>query len=272
MKYISTPTTQNMFDGPFKVPLPKKTSAFSPQKQSPRSSLKAPQPKYKGVDAKYSSFVYQKLLGKLLQTPDQMTKYDMKVLSTHPVIRRLLKSSKEGSLANTHFYVPIDSLLQPELYADSHVPVIIESQSGEPKSEVANQNDSQNFDEDISDETTNSNTDSEESQEQRIGFYTQKERQERIAKYKQKLQRYRAGKATQKPKPKRKYNRLLSQSQPRKNGRFASYPDVTDSILEEIQNGTENTPSTCSSQYMTGEVIGEEKNLNDLVSEITGIF
>eukprot|EP00344_Euplotes_crassus_P006674 CAMPEP_0197003366 /NCGR_PEP_ID=MMETSP1380-20130617/7658_1 /TAXON_ID=5936 /ORGANISM="Euplotes crassus, Strain CT5" /LENGTH=202 /DNA_ID=CAMNT_0042421853 /DNA_START=45 /DNA_END=653 /DNA_ORIENTATION=- len=202
-----------------------------------------------------------------------MTKYDMKVLSTHPVIRRLLKTSKEGSNSNTNFYVPIDSLLNPELYTNSHVPVIIESNTEEQKSDVEKQNgDSEILDEDTCDDTTHSNSDSDDLQEPKVGFYTKKERQQKILRYRAKLQKYRDCKASKQIKPKRKYNRVLSKNQPRKNGRFASYPDVTDSILEMIQTGSETVPSICLDQNTTAYTNKEERDLNEIVSEITGIF
>lgn len=273
MKYITAQNTQNMFDGPFKVPLPKKTSAFSSRQGSGRSNIQAPKPKYRGVDSKYSSFVYQKLLGKLLENPENMTKYDMKVLSTHPVIKRLLKTSKEGSTSNTNFYVPIDSLLNPELYTNSHVPVIIESNSEEQKSDVAKQNgDTENMDDDTCDDTTHSNSDSDDLQESKVGFYTKKERQQKILRYRAKLQKFRESKASRQVRPKRKYNRVLSKNQPRKNGRFASYPDVTDSILEMIHHGSEDGLPTCSGQNVSPYANKAERDLNDIVSEITGIF
>lgn len=275
MKYI-TSESKNMFDGPFKVPLPRKTSAFTSHRRAGKAGLQAPKAQYKGVDGRYSSFTYQKLLGKLLQNPEEMTKYDMKVLSTHPVIRRLLRTSREGSLTNTHFYVPIDSLLNPELYKNSHVPVIIESPAGENQSESPKQNGfTESLENDSADDTTNSATDSDDAQEvsePRVGFYTQKERQQKILRYRQKLQRYREGKCSTNQKAKRKYNRLLSKTQPRKNGRFASYPDVTDSILEEIQSAEVSTSTLGGEQCAHSYVSTEGKDLNDMVSEITGIF
>lgn len=269
MKYISGESGPNMFDGPFKVPLPKKTSAFSPSSKSGSNKIRAPQPKYRGIDKKYSSFVYQKLLGKLQQTPENMTKFDMKVLSTHPVIRKLLKASKEGNDTNRNFYVPIDSLLNPELYKDSHVPVLVESCVGEQKSDISNQNGTtENISEDISDETTNSNSDSEEYQESRVGFYTAKERQEKILRYKAKLQKYREGKVGRKNVTNRKNSRLVSQNQPRKNGRFASYPDVTDDILKMIQDGDQGVGSSHPVQASQFSVNEESQDLNEIVSQI----
>ena len=201
MQQVTSPKTSQVFDGPFKVPLPKKnTSAFTSVSEG-SNKLRTPKPKYKSIDSKFQSIMYQKLLVKMLQNPESMTKYDMKILSAHPIIKRLLKTSKNSSGKNTSFYVPIDSLLNPQLYSNSHIPVIMETETDRQQKNRKDLNRSEEIqDEEMANESTNSSHDSEEVQEEPlVGFYTKKERQQRILKYKQKLQRYRKNKASNQP-------------------------------------------------------------------------
>ena len=140
MKPIPTPTTKHLFDGPFKIPLPKKPSSIPSTPQLTTTKQQHLTSKSKEVYSRYSSVVYQKLLGKLLQNPECMSKYDMKVLSTHPIIKKLVIATKEGSLSNTSFYVPIEPLLHPQLYASSNIPVIMQTYSPHSTSEADKQN------------------------------------------------------------------------------------------------------------------------------------
>ena len=275
-------TTASLFDGPFKVPLPKAKRSSTSSGESDSPSLKVPKPKYKKVDRKFEGLVYQKLLVKLIQSPESMTKYDMRVLSTHPVIRKLLKCTKNNdSYSNARFYLPIESLLNPNMYEDSDVPVILERQScvtqtqndspkaGDLTLETSEKKDTvMETEEDASSESTSSKSEVEAPSERKIGKYTMKERQQKIQKYKKKLQAYKQkkqAKAGQKP---RKYNKL----QPRKNGRFASYPDFTEELVELINQPSTQPAQTCSSEYLHSDPKSENKSLNDIVSEITGIF
>eukprot|EP00345_Euplotes_harpa_P009903 CAMPEP_0168355670 /NCGR_PEP_ID=MMETSP0213-20121227/24705_1 /TAXON_ID=151035 /ORGANISM="Euplotes harpa, Strain FSP1.4" /LENGTH=196 /DNA_ID=CAMNT_0008367957 /DNA_START=48 /DNA_END=638 /DNA_ORIENTATION=+ len=169
-------------------------------------------------DKKFQSIEYQNLLLKLLQTPESITKQDMKILASHPVIRKLLKSIKENSsYQGKSMYIPIDSIFNPELYENKNVPVIFESESSSAQEDmyVDQTKQSEEQYEVLSEESTTNNSDSEEPATQKVGFYTKKQRQEKILKYKKKLAEQREN-----VKPKRqprKYNRR----QPRLNGRFA---------------------------------------------------
>ena len=167
--------------------------------------------------------------------------------------------------------MPIDSLLNPQLYSNSHIPVIMETETDRQQKNRKDLNRSEEIqDEEMANESTNSSHDSEEVQEEPlVGFYTKKERQQRILKYKQKLQRYRKNKASNQPRNKK--NWLHSKIQPRKNGRFASYPDVTEDILKMIKNGSDQ-PTQDSLQSCDSSTGPQERNLNDIVAEITGIF
>ena len=264
MKITASQESKNIFEGAFKVPFSKKTSPISSPIIGRSSRLRVPTPKYIEANTRYSNIIYQKLIGKLIQNSNNMTKYEMKVLSTHPIIKNLLKTSKNSSASNSSFYVPIDSLLNPELYSNSHVPIIVETHSPESNAEK------QNLMDDFRDEKMEK-VNSEKIQEKKIGKYTKKERQHKILKYKQKLQRYRNGNTIRQAKQKRKYNRILSKDQPRKNGRFASHPDITESILQMINNGPD-TSSSCSTEYLCMESESDTRDLNDIVSEITRIF
>lgn len=266
-----TSNTSELYDGPFKVPFSRKSLESNRSDSSRGDKLRIPKPQYKQIDQKYQGMVYQKLLVKLLQTPDAMTRFDMKILSTHPVIRKLLKRSKEDLCSNASFYVPIETLLNPHLYINTEVPVFYESSSDATHMQNSEKKMSEEVqDEEMANESTTSNQDTDEVTEKRIGIYTQKERQERIRKYKQKLQRFREGKSNHQMK--KSHSNKLSKNQPRKNGKFSSYPDVTDSLLDIIQSNSVKPASSCSKEFLMLEKQSECRNLNDLVSEITGIF
>lgn len=276
MQLSTSPIESQKFDGPFKVPMPKKSGSETATSAGQRSQIKVPKPKYKKIDSRYQSVVYQKLLVKLLQKPDSLWAYEMKILSTHPIIKRLLKTSKGKEGKNNSFYIPIDSFLNPTSYANSHVPVIMESEPEAPQNEskAVNETNSIGHEElanDSTDSSHNSEANDEEMPEEKVGFYTKKERQERILKYKQKLQRYREGKAANQLKAKKR--KTHSRCQPRKNGRFASYPDVTEDILMMIKGESDQKPTSPDEVLNTQPGTGNgETDLNILVSQITGIF
>jgi hypothetical protein len=268
MNNTNTPITNELYDGPFKMPFPRKSLDSTNSRQN---KLRIPKPQYKQIDNKYQRMVYQKLLVKLLQTPDTMTKFDMKILATHPIIRKLLKKSKGNSCSSASFYVPIETLLNPHLYINTEVPVFYESSTDVTRTQQTDQKISEDVqDEDMANDSTSSNHDADEVAEKRIGIYTQKERQERIRKYKQKLQRFRDGKSSHPTKKNCKNG--LSKNQPRKNGKFSTYPDVTESLLDIIHSKNNTPSSSCSNEFLQIEKQNECGNLNDLVSEITGIF
>lgn len=265
------PKTSELYDGPFKVPFSRKSTESNRLDSSRSDKLRIPQPQYKQIDQKYQGMVYQKLLVKLLQTPDAMTKFDMKILSTHPIIKKLLKRSRDDLCSNASFYVPIETLLNPHLYINTEVPVFYESSNDATLMQNSNKKNSEEVqDQEMANESTSSNQDTDEIAEKRIGFYTLKERQERIRKYKQKLQRFREGKSNHQIK--KNHSNKLSKNQPRKNGKFSSYPDVTESLMDIIQRKSNNPSTSCSKEYLMLEKQSEVRNLNDLVSEITGIF
>lgn len=259
-----------LYDGPFKVPLPRRKHADCNMRSSSGMKIKAPKPLYKQIDQKYRNELYQKLLVKLLQFPETITRYDMKVLSTHPVIKQLLKQSKENSMTNTSFYIPIDSLLNPDLYSTSNIPIIFESHGNASNSTKSDKNCQEEIHEEVfADDSTSSNPDCELIEEKRVGKYTLKERNERIAKYKLKLSRHKQGKSLKQTNKKtRKYNKL----QPRKNGRFSSYNSVDDDFTGLLKKETTSASISCSKQYLDTSDAPSSSTLNDLVSEITGIY
>ena len=265
-------TEAQMFDGPFKIPLPKKPSSFKSSGPSKSVEIVAPKAQYKKMDKNYQSLVYQNLLLKFLQSPEKLTKYDSKMLSNHPVIKMLIKSVKDnnnGSLKNANFYIPLNSIFNPELYANNSVPVIFESEHIDSDSTLMNQQLKQNepIDEELSEESTSSSFDQEEVCQKKIGFYTVKERKERILKYKKKIMNWKKGESqTKKSLKKRKYNRL----QPRFNGKFATYTPISAEISTFSWNSNESLAMTWSQQYL--ETNNGIQNLNDVVSEITGIY
>lgn len=264
-------TTTELFDGPFKVPLPRKPHGSANSKGKIMTNLQAPKPEFKKCSEKERAKVYQKLLVKLLQSPESITKNDMKILATHPVIRELLKRSKHDGGSNASFYIPIDTLLNPQLYMNTEFPVIFESgnQNTDLIPNVQKQAEDMDQDEEFADESTSSNHDCEEMEEKRVGFYTLKERRERILKYKQKLQRYKNGlTARQSTKKTRKTNK----TQPRKNGRFVAYSSTPDDFSSLMSKVSEQPPMSCSKQFLDSAARSTSSDLNDIVSEITGIF
>lgn len=263
---------QELFDGPFKVPLPRKLNRGTNFKNQGNNKIRAPKPQYKFVSKECQKVLYQKLLVKLLHCPETITKYDMKILATHPVINQLLKRSKDTSLSNANFYIPIESLLDPQMYANVNVPVIYETPVQHTQMKAAPPPSTENdcMEDELADDSTSSSHDCEEFEEKRVGKYTLKERQEKILKYKKKLQRFREGKSSkQVMKKTRKYNRL----QPRKNGKFSSYNSVDQDDFTGLIGKTPESPSVrCSQQFFKSANGQETSNLNEVVSEITGIF
>lgn len=265
--HYTTPTIE-LYDGPFKVPLPRKVDAKSKQGSGRESKLRMPKPHYKKVDQHYKSYVYQKLLVKLIEAPERISKYEMKILSTHPMIRRLLKCSRNSEMSNASFYIPIETLLNPQMYVDTEVPVIYESTNQKTDgTHPTKVNSDEILDEDIADESTSSNHDAEEYEEKRIGKYTMKERQERIKKYKAKLLRYKQNnpskKVTRKP-------RKHTKTQGRKNGTFTSFCKTPEELSGLLCETGESVKQSCAAEY--SDVTKSDANLNDMVSEITGIY
>lgn len=271
MQSTDVKTTTELFDGPFKVPLPRKPTASTNLKSKIISNLQVPKPQFNKYSEKDRAIVYQKLLVKLLQRPESITKSDMKILATHPVIKELLRRSKHNGESNASFYIPIDTLLNPQLYTNTEFPVIFESgnQNTGLIPNVQKQTEDMANDEEFANESTSSNHDCEEMEDKQVGFYTLKERRERILKYKQKLQRYKNGfTARQTVKKTRKTNK----TQPRKNGRFVAYTSTSDDFSSVVSKINEHPPVSCSKQFLDSAVRSTSSDLNDIVSEITGIF
>lgn len=225
MQLNNSTNEAQMFDGPFKIPLPRRLSSNKSTDSSKKVDLLTPKAQYKRMDKQYQNLLYQNLLLKFLQTPEKLTKFDSKLLSSHPVIKMLIKSvkdSKNGSFKNANFYIPLNSIFNPEMYENSSVPVIFETEHEDSDYSLTAQQNKQTEQvfEELSEESTASNSDIEDSNQKKIGFYTLKERKERILKYKKKVMSWKKGQSkTKKNSSKRKYNR----NQPRFNGKFASY-------------------------------------------------
>ena len=131
MKFNNSMKDAQMFDGPFKIPLPRKTAANKPSDLSKKVEIKSPKAQYAKVDKNYQNLAYQNLMLKFLQAPEKLSNYESKLLSAHPVIRMLIKSvkeSKNNSFKNANFYIPLNSIFNPEMYENSSVPVIFESE------------------------------------------------------------------------------------------------------------------------------------------------
>ena len=146
-------------------------------------------------------FLY--LVQKLYKSPSSLTGYDLMLLRRHPVIGQLIDLAARNSLPISSFYVPIESILRP--YASERVQIyyrqkiiagklnppvqnctVIFFQKTFPNSNlnylVVHEN--QKVDEEDAEvfETTAETTE----HEQKVGFYTKKERLEKIKRFKEK--------------------------------------------------------------------------------------
>jgi len=262
MKFI-TRKEGEIYDGPFKVPLPRKLKQKVKQSTQKGAKINAPKPRYRSVDQNRVNAHYQKLLVKLVKTPDQITKHDMQILATHPVVRELLKKSRENCYTTGSFYVPIETILNPQLYNAESVPIIYEAEN--KISEIK-------IDQDVEVSTTeNSTSGSQESENsKKIGLYTLKERKERILKYKQKQQR---NKPQVNIKESRKVSNKRSPASKKVSRKFSRYSKLGSNTSDFITSGFTHSESSCSKELLRSPMItGESSNLNEIVSEITGIY
>jgi hypothetical protein len=228
------------------------------------------------VEQGYKSLVFQKLLLKLVQCPETLSKYEMKVLATHPVINKLLRAAKSSMYSNASFYIPIESLFSPESFSDASVPVIYEKYQANPDESLHcnDQKVSDASDEDMSEESTSSANDSEEP---KLGHYTLKQRQAKINKYKSKVKKWnsRASHQNSNRRDKKAAHKVSEQ-----RARFSKYSQEDDdfmSLISENNNSAlTNTLADMSNasgvQNQSEFSVSSGKSLNDVVSEITGIY
>lgn len=256
--------SSKLFDGPFKVPLPRKiTKSQTVVTQAPK--IKVPKPVYKPVSVESQ---YEWLL-RLIQNPESITKYDIKVLSSHPVINNLLKECKKKTNSNSVFYIPIESLLRP--FCSPEFSNLQENTDGMVNTSDVDMKDAQ--EDELSYESTSSSHDSNEA---KIGIYTTKERQEKIKKYKEKVNRWKNGFSNQKT---NRRQTKLKNKQPRVKGRFSKYVNEEEDFTKlyshdsEKHSELESSFAACSQEFRNSRQSDSlSKDLNQIVAELTGIF
>jgi len=168
----------------FKVPLPRKT------KESDCND-KMGTNKTEGISTGVESVTYGapflQLVQRLYTDPSSLTGYEVLALRNHPIISTLMETAARLNLPFHNFYIPIKSICKPygtervQIYFRDQVQVVINPNQSIAGDEVHKTAASET---DVSEHTAET-----VEQEQRIGFYTKKERMERIKKYKLKKQR-----------------------------------------------------------------------------------
>ena len=271
---MNTISTNDVFDGPFRVPHPRKQNYDCEDTHELKRKIKKPTPTYKKIEKCHQSLIFQKLLLKLIQCPNTLSKYEMKVLSTHPIINKLLKASKTNTYSNASFYVPIDSLINPELYKNEELTILWEKSQQNTDQDLQQSKPfvRSDLDDAMSDESTSSSHDCEDT---KIGHYTTKERQLKINKYKMKVRKSTKIDACQninKREKKQAYKQSLTK---RRFSKYSQHDDDFLSLIDDNKKSSSNTNpvNTYSNNCRQSEFSEKgEKNLNDIVAEITGIF
>ena len=95
----------------FKVPISKKRSAFRVVGSS-GESLKGKSRFHKSQEAlDYQRLRLWKLIFKMTESPSSLTKSEKVMLMGHPIIKDLIKYSKDNNWGSGNFYIPLESLL-----------------------------------------------------------------------------------------------------------------------------------------------------------------
>lgn len=267
-------SNSQMFDGPFKVPLPRKTPRDLSNSDA-RRKINVPTPQYKKVNVDFQSLIFQKLLVKMLQSPSTLSKHEMKILSTHPIINSLLKAAKSKEYSNASFYISIDSLFNPELWGSE---ILFEKTQSNPDEFLPTDSlkADQKSDDDLSEESTSSHHDCEEP---KVGIYTMAQRKLKIAKYKSKQSRHFS--KIQQNGLHHKRQRKLAEKQSISKARFSKYTSEDDDFMSLIETdynmglneSNKHLFNSCSGEFRQSEISEEpQKTLNDVVAELTGIF
>lgn len=166
----------------FKVPLPKKRSAF--QKVHAKSDPKVNLFQHSLSMAKSSieKSQYMSLLYKLLTSPGQLSKQDKDIIRGHPLISNMLKVIKESQEKTNELYIPIDVFLNPEIFMKA-----MHSDNKLDHNCSAQGHSHNKYD------AVHVNIDDHKQDCTFIGKYTLAERRQRILKYKQKVRNWLKG-------------------------------------------------------------------------------
>mmetsp|Transcript_30 Transcript_30/g.24 ORF Transcript_30/g.24 Transcript_30/m.24 type:complete len:216 (+) Transcript_30:78-725(+) len=199
----------------FKVPLPKKKrveSECNPKPETNKSDRIST-----GVESVTYGAPFLQLVQRLYTSPSSLTGYEVLALRNHPVISTLMETAARLNLPISNFHIPVKSILKPyeaervQIYFRNRVQIVINPEQLAQADEVHKSSISETDANDHTAETTETTE-----QEQRIGFYTKKERMERIKKYKLKKQRS----LTNNNKVKYAKKSLVAKKRARVNGKF----------------------------------------------------
>ena len=152
-------------------------------------------------------------------------------LQHHPVIVELVKQAREKKFSKCSFYIPIDFINNYQYCHNEKIPILYDSREKWSSIKYLDLP-SEYYMPDINDDSSESTKSI--SDDKIIGKYTMRERRERISKYKLKLQKYRKGLT----KTMKKYQKrsIIAKCKPRVRGKFAKAGDAKEAVSASCQN------------------------------------
>lgn len=251
-------------DGLFKVPIPRKRSAFKPVTPLVSSEQKNPRFLPKDYVIKRQKLRLVKLLWKLVQSPGSLTKSERMILMSHPVVRGLISYSKSNNWGPWTFYVPLDNLLEAVLSDET----VYEECDWVNKCYSNNQ--SQSHLKKVDDSVKHQDANPTAGTAKKIGFYTQAERLFKIKKYKQKVKKWLTKKKVPKVSPESPLcsdNKFDWQKTEARTPEKAALGDLN----PEMGKPRVMQSQSCFRQFMHDFASSPGgQNLNDIVAQLSG--
>lgn len=271
-----------MTDQQFKVPVPRKRSAFNPVRPDLNKEHQSLNLLRKTNQKQSQKLRLLKLLIKLCQSPGSLTNGERITLMSHPIIKNLINYSKDHNWGPGNFYIPVDSLLnsifedleEGDIQDKDCVEVIFEKATADKRVNQASPDIKyQNSRLVTQNRPTNSNHSfSADLKEHRIGFYTKTERQVKIRKYRQKIANWLNRKKSDKSKS------LKKPQIPSSSEQKMYYPlndfDMAGGVynMSSCNSNSEQENSSCFRQFLSNfEYLPRDQNLNEIVAQISGI-